>query len=151
MMRRLLAAAALAAVVVPLAASPAAAADPAVHIIKIFYDAPGKDTRSNASLNGEYVQVKNMGRKTINLGGWALRDFTGYKFRFPEVVIKPGKVITIRTGSGKSGASTLYWGRRQYVWNNDADLAYLVDKTRKLIDSCSYTPAIATTASYTTC
>ncbi|WP_255530090.1 hypothetical protein [Planomonospora sp. ID67723] len=32
----------------------------------------------------------------------------------------------------------MYRGRRQYVWNNDRDSAYLLRPSGQVIDSCSY-------------
>jgi hypothetical protein len=135
--RSLSAAAVLAAGVI-VVAQPAQAAVPAVQITRVWYDSPGTDRRTNASLNAEYVRIKNTTRKTINLEEWTLRDKTGYTYLFEALVIKPGKTITIRTGQGDGGTSTVYWGRRAYVWNNDTDTAYLRRGDGKLIDSCSY-------------
>ncbi|MEO3811024.1 lamin tail domain-containing protein [Sphaerisporangium sp. B11E5] len=119
--------------------SPAqAAAVPSVQITRVWYDSPGVDRRGNASLNAEYVRIKNTTRKVIDLEGWTLRDKTGYKYLFGALVIKPGKTITIRTGQGDSGTSTVYWGRRAYVWNNDTDTAFLRRADGRLVDSCAY-------------
>lgn len=120
-------------------AAPAQAAAPAVQITRVWYDSPGSDRRSNASLNGEYVVIQNATRKAINLEGWAIRDKTGYQYEFgPDVVLKPGKKITLRSGQGDDGTSTVYWGRRQYVWNNDTDTASIINASGRLIDKCSY-------------
>ncbi|MBX6168945.1 MAG: lamin tail domain-containing protein [Thermobispora bispora] len=126
----------------------ALAAGPAVQITKIYYDSPGKDTRSNASLNAEYVWIKNTSRKTVTVTGWTLSDAARNRYTFPKFSIPAGKTITIRTGSGKSGTSTRYWGRGNYVWNNDKDTAYLRDASGKLVDSCSYN---STKADYKIC
>lgn len=136
-MRSILAATAAAATLLTL--TPAAeAAAPSVQITRVYYDSPGKDLRSNKSLNGEWVRIYNRTGKTINLSGWTLRDKTGYRYTFPKVKIKPRKTITIHTGRGKNTTAHLYWGRRAYVWNNDKDTAYLRTRSGKLIDSCSY-------------
>ncbi|MDH2425353.1 lamin tail domain-containing protein [Sphaerisporangium sp. TRM90804] len=119
-------------------AQPAQAAAPAVQITKVYYDSPGVDRRGNASLNGEYVVVKNMTKKTVSVEDWTLRDRTGYRYTFGAMVIKPGRTVTVRTGQGDGGTSTVYWGRRAYVWNNDTDTAYLRRADGKLVDSCSY-------------
>jgi hypothetical protein len=55
MFARLLVVCALAAA--PLCAMGPADAAPAVKIIKVYYDSPGTDTRTNTSINGEYVVV----------------------------------------------------------------------------------------------
>ncbi|MFI6291853.1 lamin tail domain-containing protein [Nonomuraea sp. NPDC050790] len=118
---------------------PAHAATPAVQIIKVYYDSPGKDTRSNASLNAEYVVLKNTTRTAIQLEKWILRDETGYKYRFLAFVLKPGKTVTVRTGQGNDGTSGVFWNRRQYVWNNDGDMAALYRGTDlKKVDACDW-------------
>jgi hypothetical protein len=131
-------------------AAPAqAAAVPAILITKVYYDSPGSDLRGNASLNGEYVTIKNTTRKAIDLAGWSLRDKTGYQYTFgDDQLLDAGKKLTVRTGQGRSGTSTVYWGRRAYVWNNDADVASIRNRSAKLVDSCSYD---STRADYKNC
>ncbi|MFE3451573.1 lamin tail domain-containing protein [Nonomuraea sp. NPDC059194] len=121
-----------------LTAAPSSAAPP-VQLTKVYYDSPGVDRRSNTSLNGEYVTIRNTTRKPIDLEHWAIKDMTGYTYTFgPDAVLGPGKQLTLRTGQGSDTPSTAYWGRRAYVWNNDKDIAYLRDSDGRLIDSCSY-------------
>ncbi|MFC6079851.1 lamin tail domain-containing protein [Sphaerisporangium aureirubrum] len=138
----------LAGSLVAVAPSAQAAAAPAVQITRVWYDSPGVDRRGNASLNAEYVRIKNTTRKAINLEEWVLHDKTGYKYLFGVLAIKPGKTITVRTGQGDSGTSTLFWGRRAYVWNNDADTAYLRRADGRPVDSCAYR---ATRSGYVDC
>ena len=131
------------AAVVLLALTPAAhAATPAVQITKVFYDSPGKDTRSNASLNAEYVWLKNTTSKTIQMEEWTLRDKSGHEYEFGRFLLKPGKTVTVRTGSGNDGTSTVYWGSGNYVWNNspggDTAAVYRGSDLKK-IDTCSWT------------
>lgn len=131
--------AAVAATAALLTAAPAEAALPAVQIVKVYYDSPGSDRRSNSSLNGEYVTILNTTTRAIDLEGWQVRDKTGYTYEFgPDVILGPNKRITLRSGSGSDGTSTLYWGRRQYVWNNDKDTAYVRRSDGRLVDSCAY-------------
>jgi hypothetical protein len=119
-------------------AAPAQAATPIVQFTKAWYDSPGPDFRSNASLNAEYVVLKNTTNKALDLEGWILRDETGYKYVFGDVTLKPGKKITIRSGQGTDTTTNLYWGRRQYVWNNDGDTATLRNVNGKKIDACGW-------------
>ncbi|MFG1697270.1 lamin tail domain-containing protein [Nonomuraea sp. NPDC049309] len=143
--RSLLTAALLSASVVAVA-QPAYAAAPPVKITKIYYDSPGSpDNGGNASLNGEYVQIRNMTKKAVNLAGWTIRDATRRRdhiYTFGKFVLKPGKTVTLRTGRGKNTSTTLYWGRSggrlAYIWNQVSDTAYLRNPAGKLIDSCSY-------------
>ncbi|MET8863607.1 lamin tail domain-containing protein [Nonomuraea sp. NPDC004580] len=143
--RSLLTAALLAASVVAVA-QPAYAAAPAVQITKIYYDSPGSpDNGGNSSLNGEYVQVRNMTKKAVNLRGWTVRDATrrqDHIYTFGTFTLKPGKTVALRTGKGKDTSTTRYWGRSggtlAYIWNQSSDTAYLRNAAGKLIDSCSY-------------
>ncbi|MER5323140.1 lamin tail domain-containing protein [Streptosporangium roseum] len=99
---------------------------PAVQIMKVYYDSPGSDLRSNASLNGEYVTIRNTTRRAIDLAGRTLRDKAGYTYTFGgDVLLGAGKKLTIRSGQGGDGTSSVFWGRRAYVWNNDKDSAYI--------------------------
>jgi hypothetical protein len=43
----------------------------------IQYDSPGHDDRSRRSLNAEWVDVTNTGRRAVNLDGWTLSDRAG--------------------------------------------------------------------------
>lgn len=126
----------------PLPAEAAAASEAAaakVKISRIWYDSPGVDNRSNTSLNGEYVTIANTGQTVVRLGGWTLDDASSHSYTFPGgVVIKPGKKITIKTGTGGDTATVLYQGRRAYVWNNDHDTATLWDPQGRTVHGCSY-------------
>ncbi|MGI5273073.1 lamin tail domain-containing protein [Nonomuraea sp. CA-218870] len=126
---------------------PAHAAAPAVKITKIYYDSPGSpDNGANKSLNGEYVQIKNTGRKNVDLEGWTVRDETkrpDHVYTFGGLTLKPGTTLTLRTGRGEDTGTTLYWGRSgggtfAYIWNQSRDTAYLRNATGRLVDSCSY-------------
>jgi len=122
-----------------IAAAPAQAATPAVQIVKVWYDSPGADRRSNASLNAEYVTLKNTTARTIQMEDWILRDKTGYKYRFLGFALRPGKTVTVRSGSGNDGSSSVFWNRRQYVWNNTGDTAGIYRAgDLKRVDTCSW-------------
>ncbi|MFI7453844.1 lamin tail domain-containing protein [Nonomuraea sp. NPDC049714] len=145
--RSLLTAAVLAAGVVVAVSPPAHAAAPAVQITKIDYDSPGSpDSGQNNSLNGEYVQLKNMTKKAVSLRGWTMRDKTSrsdHVYTFGAFTLKAGKTVTLRTGRGKNTSTVRYWGRSgggtfAYIWNQSSDTAYLRNVAGKLVDSCSY-------------
>ncbi|MDG4794426.1 lamin tail domain-containing protein [Micromonospora sp. WMMD1082] len=121
-------------------AAPAQAATPAIEITKVYYDSPGVDNRSKASLNAEYVKLTNRRARTINLKNWTLRDKANHVYTFSgNVKLAKGKSIVIRTGKGKNTASTRYWGSGNYIWNNTGDTAYLRNASGKLIDKCAWT------------
>lgn len=139
MLKRLLVPSVAAGLLMPFASTAVQAATPVVQIVKVYYDSPGADRRSNASLNAEYVTLKNTTKKSIQLEKWILRDKTGYKYRFLGFLLKPGKTVTVRTGSGNDGTSGVFWNRKQYVWNNDGDTAGIYrGSDLKKIDTCSW-------------
>ncbi|WP_249030869.1 lamin tail domain-containing protein [Micromonospora echinospora] len=121
------------------AASPAQAATPPVMITKVYYDSPGSDTGSNASLNGEYIRLTNKRSTVINLKGYYVRDKAGYVYSFTsDFKVAAGNSIIIYTGKGTNAGTKRYWGRSWYVWNNDGDAAYLRNSSGSLVDSCSW-------------
>ncbi|WP_131739424.1 lamin tail domain-containing protein [Actinomadura roseirufa] len=120
-----------------LAAVPAEAAS-AVQIHRVYFDSPGKDDRSNASLNGEWVQLYNSARTSRQLKGYKLRDRTGYTYTFGSFTLGGRKSVYVHTGKGSNTATHRYWGRSAYVWNNTGDTAYLRYPNGSAADSCSW-------------
>ncbi|MEV4338115.1 lamin tail domain-containing protein [Streptomyces sp. NPDC049590] len=121
-----------------LLSTPAEAAG-GVKIYHVWFDSPGKDNRTNKSLNGEWVQLKNTGSRAVSLKGWVLKDASNHKYAFPNVKIGAGKYLKIHTGSGSATTSDRYQGRRAYVWNNDKDTATLTKSNGSKVSSCSWT------------
>ncbi|MCE3032423.1 lamin tail domain-containing protein [Streptomyces griseofuscus] len=110
-----------------------------VKIYHVWFDSPGSDNRSNTSLNGEWVQIKNTGGSAVSLKGWVLKDASNHRYVFPNIKIGAGKYLKIHTGSGKATTSDRYQGRRAYVWNNDKDTATLTKASGAKVWSCSWT------------
>lgn len=108
-------------------------------IYHVWFDSPGSDNRSNTSLNGEWVQIKNTGGSAVSLKGWVLKDASNHRYVFPNIKIGAGKYMKIHTGSGKATTSDRYQGRRAYVWNNDKDTATLTKASGAKVWSCSWT------------
>ncbi|MGI5205265.1 lamin tail domain-containing protein [Spirillospora sp. CA-108201] len=138
-MRKLLVAGAAAVAVAGgvLVATPAEAAS-AVQIYRVYYDSPGSDKGSNASLNGEWVQLFNTSRSSKSLKGVKVRDKTGYTYTFGSFTLKGRKSVYIHTGRGSNSATHRYWGRKWYVWNNTGDTAYLLYSDGRVADKCSW-------------
>ncbi|MGJ5891646.1 lamin tail domain-containing protein [Streptomyces niveiscabiei] len=86
---------------------------------------PGKDTRTNASLNAEWVQLKNTA--------------SNHKYVFKNISIGAGKTVKIHTGTGKDTSADTFQNRKAYVWNNDGDTATLTRSTGAKVDTCSWT------------
>ncbi|MEV5156866.1 lamin tail domain-containing protein [Streptomyces sp. NPDC053728] len=123
-----------------LATAPASAASHqgGLHLGKIQYDSPGKDTRTNTSLVAEYVDIHNNGKSALQLKGYKLKDNTGYTYTFPSFTVAAGKTVRVHTGKGRNSGAHVYGNRGSYVWNNTGDKARLVKPSGTLLDSCSW-------------
>jgi hypothetical protein len=114
----------------------------AIKIHKIQFDLPGADNGSNSSLKTEYVVVKNTGSNRVGIGGWTIRDTSGYVHRFAAGYrIGAGGRVTLHTGSGTNRFAHVYWDQDNYVWNNDGDTAKLRRASGSLADTCTYSGA----------
>jgi hypothetical protein len=117
----------------------AATASAGIRITKIYFDPPGRDTGSNASLNHEWVKIENTGTKMRKLRGWRLRDKQGHVYIFGLVALFPGDTAKVHTGKGDDTIrNDVHWRRENYVWDNDGDRATLKNKAHRVVDRCSY-------------
>ena len=110
-----------------------------VRITSIYFDSPGDDTGSNASLNAEWVRLKNTGSTAKQLSGWTLRDTSDHVYTFGSLDIGAGSTVTLHTGSGSDASANRYWDAGYYIWNNTGDAAKLRTAGGTAVDSCSYT------------
>ncbi|GAA2652531.1 lamin tail domain-containing protein [Streptomyces spororaveus] len=141
--RRIAATVLVAGAIVSAAALPASAHDgdrhhqqrPRVEISRVQADSPGRDDRSNRSLNSEWVEITNTTREGINLRGWTLRDSDGNRYRFDNVRIAGRATIRMHTGNGRDTRTDLFQDRRNYVWDNGSDTATLRDDRGRTVDT----------------
>jgi hypothetical protein len=120
-----------------LTAPPANAANP-IQFGKIQYDSPGSDTGANASINAEYVIIRNTSTRTVALTGWTVRDALPTVYKFGTFSLGAGKTVVLRTGKGTNSATTRYWGMSRYVWNNPGDMAILRNAAGATMDTCAW-------------
>lgn len=101
--RRLTAAAAVGALALPAAAAGQHPARPHhdVVISNVQYDSPGRDDRSNRSLNSEWVDVTSTTRRAVNLDGRTLSDEVGHTYTFRRV--RPDGRSTVRVRKSSRG------------------------------------------------
>jgi hypothetical protein len=109
-----------------------------MQIHEIYYNSPGSDNGSNASLNGEWVQLYNTSNSKISLTDWTVRDAAGHVFKMATYTIGAHSYVKIHTGKGSRNQTDRYWGLSWYVWNNTGDAATLEDNHGNVIDRCSY-------------
>jgi hypothetical protein len=127
---------------VALAAAPSTASNAAaaacVRIYEIYYNSPGTDTRTNTSLNGEWIRLHNYCSTSKPLTNFTIRDAAGHTYKFGTYTLKAYAYVRVHTGSGTNTSTDRYWGSGNYIWNNDKDTAYLRSYTGVLWSSCSY-------------
>ena len=81
--------------------------------VDVNWDAEGNDGQN---VNGEWVDVTNLGVNPVDLSGWWVRDaaYRGYKahgYTFPAgTVVAPGDRVRLKIGHGTDGGGVLYWG-----------------------------------------
>ncbi|MEU4164791.1 lamin tail domain-containing protein [Actinoplanes sp. NPDC026670] len=129
-------------------ASAATSAVPNVRFTKLYYNSPGTDTRTNASLNAEYVQVTNRGTTTVTLTGWTIRDKSGHTYKLSGT-LPAGHSRIVHTGRGTDGRPNghRYWQSGNYVWNNTGDTATLRTDKGATVHTCTW----GRTGSYILC
>ncbi|MEJ8646303.1 lamin tail domain-containing protein [Streptomyces sp. MS1.HAVA.3] len=144
--RRALAALLAAGTLIGAAALPAAADDhrrdhrsphSSIVIGGVQSDGPGRNDRSNRALNGEWVEVKNTGRHSVNLRGFTLTDRDGNRYRFNDFRLDGRSSVKVHTGQGRDSRRDVYQDRRQQVWD-ERDSATLRDNRGKVIDTESW-------------
>ncbi|MFC4065836.1 lamin tail domain-containing protein [Actinoplanes subglobosus] len=119
-------------------AAPAQAAAPALRFQSVQYDSPGKDDRSNGSLNAEWIALVNTGATSVNLKGWRVDDAVR-TYTFDNVTIAGrGGVVYLHTGKGTDTATHRYWNSGNYVWNNTGDTATLRNRAGAVHDTCTW-------------
>lgn len=119
--------------------SAGAAAAP-VRIVKVQYDSPGADTRSTASINAEWVALRNVTGAKVNLSGWTLRDAQNHVYTFGNLTVAARATVYVHTGKGTGTAAHRYWGSGNYVWNNTGDTAILRSRTG-VVQTCTWKKA----------
>lgn len=93
----------------------------------------------SATLNSEYLVVKNVSSHRHRLTGYVILDPNDrQRYRFPRTVLKPGASVTLHTGHGRNRLHHRYWGQDEPMWNNDGDTAVLKKPSGRVADRCSY-------------
>ncbi|MEU8892620.1 lamin tail domain-containing protein [Streptomyces sp. NPDC048442] len=128
----------------PSAAASSAAAQatkaprPSIIIGQVQYNSPGYDDGSNRSLNGEWVEIRNLGRHSVNLRDYSLTDRQGHRYYFDRLRLEGRSSVKVHTGEGHDRYGHVYQDRHRYVWNNDRDTATLRNDRGRLVDSVSW-------------
>jgi micrococcal nuclease len=99
----------------------------------LIVDPPGSD---GDSLDDEYVVVENNGKETVDMTGWTLRDESSRnRMVFADgTTLAPGEQIEISSGC----ARRLSWCAGSPIWNNDGDMALLLDAYGTVVARARY-------------
>jgi len=85
----------------------------------VHADAEGSDTDN---LNDEYIVLRNLENRTLDMGNWTVEDSVGHTYTVPEgFSLGANETVTLHTGSGTDNATDLYWGSSSPIWNNGGD------------------------------
>jgi endonuclease YncB( thermonuclease family) len=120
--------------------------------VDVNWDADGNDEKN---LNGEWVDIRNLGTTDVPLAGWWVRDswlrFGAPKipgFPFPSYAVVPaGGSVRLHVGCGENSPATpgrLFWCQKEVVFENVigkgdvGDGAYLFDPRGNLRASMIY-------------
>jgi micrococcal nuclease len=109
-----------------------------LEISAINYDAPGDD---NLNLNGEWIEIANVGAVRVDLTGWAVKDESSTnRYLFSRGFgLDPGVTVRLHTGCGADTATAIYWcNTGSAVWNNSGDTVFLLDPAGNIALSRSY-------------
>lgn len=108
-----------------------------VSISALYVGAPGQKP------NQEYVKITNSGTTAVNLKSWKIKDQGNiHTYVFPSYTLKVKSTVTLKSGLGTNTASTLFWKKNIFIWNNhdpkhneNGDTAYLYNAQGKLVSS----------------
>ena len=122
--RRVLSAAMIASAILAVGISPASAGRHPVRFVSIQADSPGTDDGSNASLNEEFIVLKNYSDHAVRMGGKYLFEMGTKEYDFPsDFTLQPGSKVRVHTGKGTNARHDLYWGRTKYAYPNKPSYA----------------------------
>jgi hypothetical protein len=116
------------------------------------YNAPGADSDSRRSLNGERIRIRNSGDQRVSIKGWTIHDAgRDNTYTFPyDVKLRPGEYMVLYTGPGPDLAGSCadaecprsyfwHWDKNHHVWDNTGDTAVLSRSDGSVVDRCTYT------------
>jgi micrococcal nuclease len=77
----------------------------------------------------ERAVIANRGTEPVDISGWTLRDgSSAHRFDFPDgTVISSGSSVEVITGCDRPVAGVICWDAGSAVWDNDGDIALLLD------------------------
>lgn len=107
-----------------------------IRIEEVNYNPEGRDEEN---LNGEYVVLKNISGKRIDISNFSIKDESHNMFIFPDgSYIEGGGEVLVYTGRGVKGNGKFFFNSTHPIWNNDYDTAYLMNAKGNIVDFYRY-------------
>jgi micrococcal nuclease len=95
--------------------------------LRVIWDGTAGD------LNGEYIEVTNDSTRSVNVGGWWLRDSYVFKYHLPRgTKIPAGSRLRLYTGRGRHHGLAFFWGYNYPLFGFQGDGGYLFDSKSNL-------------------
>ena len=89
---------------------------------------------TNVSWVDEWVEITNLGEAYQDFTGWTLSDEQNHIYPFPEgFVLEGGWSVVVHTGVGDDSETDLYMNLGNPIWNNDGDVATLMDAEGNIV------------------
>ena len=90
---------------------------------------------TNASWAEEWVEITNLGESAQDFTSWTLQDEANHVYEFPEgFILEPEAAVKVHTFEGNDTATDLYMNRGRGIWNDDGDVATLIDYMGNVVD-----------------
>jgi len=109
-----------------------------IEITTIFFDGVEGDAEPD-----EFVEIKNMDDKAIQVQNWTLRDNAEHVYTFPNYVMQPGQICRVYTNMDNQTYCGFNYGSGSAIWNNGSDCANLRDSGDQPINLKCYLGDIA--------
>jgi hypothetical protein len=94
--------------------------------------------KQGATLNSEYVVIKNITHRRHILTGFRVVDPNdGQRYQFPRTILRAGRSVVLHTGRGRNNPGDRFWGQDAPMWNNDGDTALLKNRAGVVVDRCT--------------
>lgn len=104
-----------------------------ITIVDAVNDVPGNDLQPET---GEHVVLANTGNRTIDVGGYVLRDAANNILRVGEgYTLAPGAELRVYPGPGTNSAEAFYVDGGSAILNNGGDSLGLWDAKDRLLDT----------------
>ncbi|MET9886184.1 lamin tail domain-containing protein [Streptomyces sp. NPDC006430] len=108
--------------------------NPSIAIGDVQQGSSGRNDRSGRALNREWVEIKNTGRRSVDLNGFTLTDRQGNRYRFHGFRLDGRSSVKVHTGQGHDTRTDVYQDRHHQIWD-ERDTATLRDNRGNVIDS----------------